>query len=142
MPLRDASDVHFLDTLFYPATSLLKIADELVLGEIAMAEGNADAAVDHFKIAVDTQDELPYTEPPFWYYPTRHSLGKALLSAGQAAKAEAVYRRDLEDYPRNGWAMFGLIQSLKAQGKDPSDVMDNFALVWSKADVTLTSSTF
>ena len=142
VPLRDASDVHFLDTLHYPATSLLKIADELVLGEIAMAGGNADAAIGHFKIAVTTQDELPYTDPPFWYYPTRHSLGKALLNAGKASEAEAVYLRDLEDYPRNGWAMYGLILSLKAQGKDPSDVMDNFALVWSEADVTLTSSTF
>ena len=142
VPLRDASDVHFLDTLSYPATSLLKIADELVLGEIAMAEGNADVAIGHFEIAVDTQDELPYTEPPFWYYPTRHSLGKALLAADKAEQAEAVYRRDLEVYPRNGWAMFGLIESLKTQGKDAFDVMDNFALVWSEADVTLTSSTF
>jgi len=142
VPLRDAANVVFLDTIYYPATSLLKIADELVLGEIAMAEGNADVAIEHFKIAVDTQDELPYTEPPFWYYPARHSLGKALLNAGKAVQAEAVYRRDLEVYPRNGWAMFGLIESLKSQGKDASDVMDNFALVWSEADVTLKSSTF
>jgi tetratricopeptide (TPR) repeat protein len=140
--LRDATDVHFLDTIYYPATKLLKIADELVLGEIAMAEGNADDAIAHLEIAVATQDELPYTEPPFWYYPTRHALGKALLVAGKAEEAEAVYRRDLEDYPRNGWSMFGLIESLKAQGKDASDVMDKFALVWSHADVTLTSSTF
>ncbi len=88
------------------------------------------------------QDELPYTEPPFWYYPTRHTLGKALLVAGKAEEAEAVYRRDLEDHPRNGWSMFGLIESLKVQGTDASDVMDKFALVWSEADVTLTSSTF
>jgi tetratricopeptide (TPR) repeat protein len=142
VPLRDAADVVFLDTINYPATSLLKIADELVLGEIAMAEGNADAAIDHFKIAVDTQDGLPYTEPPFWYYPTRHSLGIALLTAGKAGQAEAVYRRDLEIYPRNGWAMYGLIESLKSQGKDASDVMDNFALVWSEADVTLSASSF
>jgi tetratricopeptide (TPR) repeat protein len=142
VPLRDATDVRFLDTLQYPASSLLNIADELALGEIAMAQDDIDAAIDHFESAVDTQDELPYTEPPFWYYPTRHSLGKALLAAGKAQQAEAVYRRDLEDYPRNGWAMFGLMQSLKAQGKDPSEAMDDFALVWSKADVTLTSSTF
>ena len=141
-PLRDATDVHFLDTIYYPATTLLKIADELVLGEIAMAEGNTDDAVSHFRTAVAAQDELPYTEPPFWYYPTRHSLGKALLAAGKAEEAEAVYRRDLEDYPRNGWAMFGLMESLKAQGKDATELMDNFALVWSEADVTLTSSTF
>ena len=93
--LRDATDVHFLDTIYYPATKLLKIADELVLGEIAMAQGNAEEAIAHLEIAVATQDELPYTEPPFWYYPTRHTLGKALLAAGQAEKAEAVYRRDL-----------------------------------------------
>jgi tetratricopeptide (TPR) repeat protein len=141
-PLRDATDVRFLDKLQYPASSLLNIADELALGEIAMAQDDIDAAIEHFESAVDTQDELPYTEPPFWYYPTRHSLGKALLAAGKAQQAEAVYRRDLEDYPRNGWAMFGLMQSLKAQGKDPSEAMDDFALVWSKADVTLTSSTF
>ena len=140
--LRDATDVHFLETIDYPATKLLKIADELVLGEIAMAEGNADDAIAHLQIAVATQDELPYTEPPFWYYPTRHTLGKALLVAGKAEEAEAVYRRDLEDHPRNGWSMFGLIESLKAQGKDTSDLMGKFALVWSEADVTLTSSTF
>jgi tetratricopeptide (TPR) repeat protein len=142
VPLRDASNVRFLDTQDYPASSLLKIADELALGEIAMAEGNPIAAVGHFEVAVSMQDQLPYTEPPFWYYPTRHSLGKALLTANKAKQAEAVFRRDLEDYPKNGWAMFGLIQSLKAQGKDPSDVMDEFALVWSNADVTLTSATF
>ena len=140
--LRDATDVHFLDTIYYPATKLLKIADELVLGEIAMAEGYADDAIAHLEIAVAIQDELPYTEPPFWYYPTRHTLGKALLVAGKAEEAEAVYRRDLEDHPRNGWSMFGLIESLKVQGTDASDVMDKFALVWSEADVTLTSSTF
>jgi tetratricopeptide (TPR) repeat protein len=142
VPLKDATDVHFLDTIYYPATSLLAIADALVLGEIALAEGNMDAAVGHFRTAVDTQDQLPYTEPPFWYYPTRHSLGRALLIKGDAAEAEEVYRRDLEDYPHNGWAMYGLIQSLTAQGKDASEVQQMFDHAWSQADVTLTSSRF
>jgi tetratricopeptide (TPR) repeat protein len=142
VPLRDATDVHFLDTIYYPATDLLKIADELVLGEIALAEGQFDQAIAHFEIAVATQDALPYTEPPFWYYPTRHTLGKALLAAGRADQAEAVYRRDLEQYPRNGWALFGLMESLKAQGKDDTEVAERFAVIWSEADVTLTSSRF
>jgi len=142
VPLKDATDVHFLDTIYYPATSLLAIADALVLGEIALAEGNMDAAVDHFRTAVDTQDQLPYTEPPFWYYPTRHSLGRALLMKGDAAEAEAVYRKDLEDYPHNGWAMYGLIQSLTAQGKDASEMQQMFDHAWSQADVTLTASRF
>jgi tetratricopeptide (TPR) repeat protein len=141
-PLLEAADVHFLDTLYYPASSLLKIADALVQGEIAMAAGDFDEAIAHFETAVATQDELPYTEPPFWYYPTRHSLGRALLAKGDAAAAEAVYRKDLEDYPHNGWAMFGLIQSLEAQGKDASETKALFEHVWSQADVTLTASTF
>jgi tetratricopeptide (TPR) repeat protein len=142
VPLKDATDVHFLDSIYYPATSLLAIADSLVLGEISMAEGELDAAVGHFRTAVDLQDQLPYTEPPFWYYPTRHSLGRALLASGDAAAAEEVYRKDLDDYPHNGWAMYGLIQSLRAQGKDASGMQDMFDRMWSEADVTLTASTF
>ncbi len=142
VPLRDSTKVHFLDSIDYPASQLLKIADQLVLGEIAAAQKDFGAAVSHFQTAVSIQDELPYMEPPFWYYPTRQSLGKALLSAGKAAQAEAVYRRDLQDYPRNGWSLFGLIQSLKAQGKNTSEEEQQFAVVWSKADVELTSSRF
>ncbi|MEM7503250.1 MAG: hypothetical protein AAF417_14450 [Pseudomonadota bacterium] len=141
-PLKNAEDVEFLDTILYPATQLLAIADALALGEIAMASGDPATAAEHFREAVAVQDELPYTEPPFWYYPTRHSLGKALLAEGDYAEAEAVYRRDLEMYPRNGWAMFGLIESLKAQDKDASDVEARFATVWAEADVTLTASRF
>ena len=54
------------------------------------------APIRHFRRAVTLQDALPYTEPPFWYYPTRQSLGMALLAAKRAAEAEAVYRKDLE----------------------------------------------
>ncbi len=139
-PLLSATDVEFLDTIAYPATSLLGIADALVTGEIALAEGRHDAAIDQFEIAVGIQDELPYMEPPFWYYPTRHTLGRALMEAGQPAEAESVYRTDLEKYPRNGWSMFGLIQALEAQGKDASEVQQRFDQTWSQADVTLVSS--
>ena len=141
-PLKDAADVEFLDTLLYPATMLLAIADELALGEIEMAEGRFTVAADHFKRAVDVQDELPYTEPPFWYYPTRHSLGKALIAADDSAAAEAVYREDLAMYPRNGWAMYGLIQALEAQDKDASEVRAQFDTVWAQADVDLSASRF
>ena len=142
LPLKTAGDVTFLDTILYPATQLLDIADALVQGEIAMAQGDPDAAATHFARAVEVQDELPYTEPPFWYYPTRHSLGKALLAAGQFADAESVYRADLDMYPRNGWAMFGLMEALEAQEKDASDVASRFETVWANADVTLTASRF
>ena len=138
--LKGATDVTFLDTLYYPATMLLEIADSLVMGEIALSEGKTDDAIEHFNRAVAVQDELPYTEPPFWYYPTRHALGRALLASDQYAEAETVYRRDLELYPHNGWSMFGLIQSLEAQGKDASEIKHHFDIAWQKADVELTAS--
>jgi hypothetical protein len=47
----------------------------------------------------------------------RESLGAALLIAGDAVEAEKVFRKDLEDNPRNGRSLFGLAESLKAQGK-------------------------
>ena len=141
-PLRDETDVVFLDSIYYPATLLLTIADALIQGEIATTEGRHDEAIGYYKIAVDTQDELPYTEPPFWYYPTRHSLGKAMLAAGDPAGAEAVYREDLTNFPRNGWSLFGLVQAMEAQDKDASEIQARFDLIWAQSDVTLTASRF
>ena len=142
VPLLEETDVLFLDSIYYPASMLLTIADALVQGEIAMAEERHEDAIAHFRLAVETQDELSYMEPPFWYYPTRHTLGKALLTAGDAAGAEEVYRADLEQYPRNGWALYGLIQALQAQGKDTREIQERFDKIWAQADVTLTASRF
>jgi tetratricopeptide (TPR) repeat protein len=142
VPLRDSVKVTFLDTNDLPATTLLKIADALLQGEIALAENSTGAAIRHFEAAVKTQDSLPYMEPPFWYYPTRQSLGATLMRAKRFADAEAVYRKDLEGYPHNGWSMFGLAQSLDAQGraKEAAEVREMFGHVWARADVTLTAS--
>jgi len=141
-PLRDSDQVLYLDGVMYPASQLLKIADELIQGDLAMAAGDLDSAITHYTLAVEEQDTLPYTEPPFWYYPNRQSLGKALLAAGKPAEAEAVYRRDLEIYPHNGWSIFGLMQSLKAQGKNEEAAAQEemFSHAWGQADVELTSS--
>ncbi|REJ76454.1 MAG: hypothetical protein DWQ47_11455 [Acidobacteria bacterium] len=134
--------VTFMDKNDYPATELLKIADDLLKGEIAMAEERFPEAVASFQAAVERQDKLPYMEPPFWYYPTRQSLGIALLESGQHAKAEAVYKKDLEIYPHNGWSMYGLIQSLEAQNRsdEAAEVRKMFDMVWQNADIKLGSS--
>ena len=71
---------------------LLAIADELLQGDIAQAGGELDAAIEHFENAVAVQDQLPYMEPPFWYYPTRQSLGKALILAGRVWEAQEALR--------------------------------------------------
>ena len=140
--LKDSVQANFLDANDYPATVLLAIADELLQGDISMAREDFETAVFHFSEAVEAQDSLPYMEPPFWYYPTRQSLGHSLLLAGRASEAEAIYRRDLEDYPMNGWSMFGLIQSLQAQNRtdEVPRIQQMFDNAWMLADVELTGS--
>ncbi|MEM8661331.1 MAG: hypothetical protein AAGF35_10640 [Pseudomonadota bacterium] len=141
-PLMENESIWLLDGNDYPASQILAIAELLAEGELALAQDNPSGAIEKFTEAVVIQDELPYTEPPFWYYPTRQSLGHALLLAGDNAEAEAVFRADLAQYPRNGWSLFGLALSLEAQGK-PEEAMaarERFDNVWGRADVTLQSS--
>ena len=97
------------------AQKLLTIASNVVAGELAAKQGNTDEAVKHLEEAVQVQDSLAYNEPPAWYYPVRQSLGAVLLAAGKNAEAEQVYRKDLEQYQDNGWSLYGLTQSLRAQ---------------------------
>ncbi len=140
--LKDTNDVLHLDSIYYPASMLLEIADSLALGEIAISNNDYQSAIQYFANAVSVQDALPYTEPPFWYYPTRLSLGKAYLLSDQADEAEVVFKENLKRYPRNGWALYGLIQALETQNKDSSMVQEQFDIIWQNADVELTSSRF
>ncbi|MEX2156619.1 MAG: tetratricopeptide repeat protein [Gemmatimonadales bacterium] len=120
------------------------IAMHALMGEIAQRGGRLDEAAAHFKAAMAIEDGMLYFEPPPWYYPIRHSLGAVLLRAGKAADAEALYREDLKRFPENGWALFGLMQALRAQGKtDEASAVDvRFRKAWKDADVTLTASRF
>ena len=122
----------------------LSIAVHALLGEIATRKGDANAGIGHFREAVVVEDAGLYFEPPKWYYPIRHSLGAAYLKAGQPAEAERVYREDLRRFPENGWALFGLAQALRAQGKDKeaAAVDARFKRAWTGADVTLIASRF
>ena len=69
-----------------------------------------------FERAAALQDALPYTEPPYWYYPIRQSLAAALLQAGRYAEAEQQFQRALSRAPSNGWSYYGLAELYKASG--------------------------
>ena len=126
------------------AISLLDIAAEILDAEIAAASGDQDRAIARLEKAVRMQDSLAYTEPPDWYFPTRHFLAAALLAAGRPAEAEAVYWADLRQNPDNGFALFGLVQALQIQGRSDAAaaVRARFDTAWQSADVQLTSSRY
>jgi tetratricopeptide (TPR) repeat protein len=132
--------------LFSPNTArgVLTIAQEVLAGEIAAAKKNYDAGVAHLERAVRLEDALVYTEPAEFHYPPRLALGAVLLEAGRPAEAETVYWEDLRRNRENGWALFGLMQALKAQGKndDAALVEARFKKAWARADVTLSASRF
>jgi tetratricopeptide (TPR) repeat protein len=143
---RIAADVPADRTLafFFKTRAILGLAESVLAGEIAARSGQTDVAVRHFLAAVAEQDGHWFTEPPVWYYPVRQSLGAALLAGGRAVEAEAVYRDDLKRNPDNGWSLFGLAQSLRAQGKaaEAASVDARFQKAWARADVTLAASRF
>jgi tetratricopeptide (TPR) repeat protein len=120
----------------------LRIAPEVVAGEIAAKRKDWDRALLHLERAVRFEDTLIYTEPADWHAPARQNLGAVLLEAGRADEAEAVFWEDLKRYPENGWSLFGLSQALEAQGKkdDAARAMERFKKAWAQADVTLTSA--
>jgi tetratricopeptide (TPR) repeat protein len=124
--------------------SVLRIASETLAGELAAEQGDYAKAIAHLDTAVRLQDALAYTEPDDWHYPVRHSLGAVLLQAKRPAEAEIVYWQDLREHPRNGWALFGLAQAMRAQGNvEAAKVVDeDFRKSWAKADIKLAASRF
>jgi tetratricopeptide (TPR) repeat protein len=129
---------------FFRARNMLQLAANVLAGEMAARAGDTASADRLLRAAVAEQDTHWFTEPPPWYFPVRQALGAVLLRAGRNADAEQVYREDLRRNPGNGWSLFGLGQSLRAQGKttEAAEVEARFRKAWSDADVRLTASRF
>jgi len=126
------------------ARTILELSTLALEGELLSSQGRHAEAVNAVAAAVKLQDSLKYTEPPDWGQSMRLYLGAALLKAGRAREAEVVYREDLRDFRNDGWALFGLGQSLRAQRKSAAakKVDDDFQRAWKNADVTLHGSVF
>lgn len=123
----------------FPAADILTVAAHWLGGKTAGAKGDTTRMIEQFEKAVATEEAIPYMEPSFWPIPVRPALGAALLQSGDAAKAEQIFREDLKRWPRNGWSLFGLEQSLRRQSKTQSAdlVSREFEAAWRNADVKL-----
>ena len=99
-----------------PGRDIVRTAHAVASGRLADAGGDLPAAIKSYQQAVAVQDGLPYTEPPYWYYPVRQSLGAALLRAGRLDEAEQAFRTSLARTPSNGWALRGLVEVYRQRG--------------------------
>lgn len=122
------------------SADLLALASATLAARIAEARGDNDGAIDAWRRAVALERAVQYDEPPAWFYPVRQSLAAALLEAGRAAEAEAVFRETLARFPRDGRLLFGLEQSLLAQDRpdEAALVHAQFEAAWADATVPLT----
>jgi tetratricopeptide (TPR) repeat protein len=128
----------------HTAHNLLTITGDLLRGEMLRSEGKLAESIPVFEEAVTIQDGLRYDEPEPLNFSARHWLGDALLEAQRYADAEQVYRAAIEQHPDNGWSYFGLEKALRLQGKtgEADAAKAEFARVWARSDVFITSSRF
>ncbi len=136
------ADFSYTDAFGVPAKQMALMSLALLDGEIARKRGIMDGAIVRFRQAAEIEAALPYTEPPWWHQPVSHVYGAALLEAGRAKEAEALYRTSLKSYRRDGWALMGLTRALEAQGKaaEAAQARAQFEEAWKLADVKLTTS--
>ncbi|RPD37922.1 tetratricopeptide repeat protein [Chitinophaga barathri] len=121
---------------------LVQIASKVLSAGIALQQGKTDQAVSMLREAVVMEDNLNYNEPPDWFFSVRHHLGAVLLKAGKYKEAEEVYRRDLQTWRKNGWALIGLSNALTMQNKkdEAQKARVAFDEAWKYADVKISSS--
>jgi tetratricopeptide (TPR) repeat protein len=113
-------------------------------GELEYRKGNYDKAFQLLRAAVEKDDALRYDEPWGWMMPVRHALGALLLEQGRYDEAIAVYQRDLELHPGNGWALKGLADCYHKTGLHEKALATDelFRSAWSNSDIALKASCF
>ncbi len=116
--IREGPAMKVLVDAAVPAPQILQVAELVVGARAAQAEGKYADAAGLLRQAIAIEDAIPYTEPPYWYYPIRQTLGIVLLQAGDTDKAVQAFREALIRSPGNGWALYGLKEAYAKAG-DP-----------------------
>ena len=131
---------HVLDKLnqSYDAADL-RIAAAILGSRIAEAHRQIPRSIELMRAAVRLQDDMPYSEPPPWFYPVRESLGALLLRHGSAAESQVVFAQSLRLVPNDPRALLGLSAALAAEGRkaDSAAEKTHFEAARQHSDVPL-----
>ncbi len=120
------------------------VAENILIGTIALKEKKFSDAIAAFEEAVVTEENMVYNEPRDWLLNPKHYLGNAYLKAGRPIEAKEIFEKDLLNNNQNGWALFGTWQALTAQKKtaEASKVLARFRKAFAKADIKLYGAVF
>lgn len=129
---------------FSPAVDGATVAERLLRGTIVLKQGNTTEAIRLFTEAVTREENMVYTEPRDWMLNPKHYLANALLIAGNTTEARAVLEKDLKNNKENGWALYGIWQSLVKEKKktEAAKVQARFKLAFDKTAVKISAPVF
>ena len=116
-----------------PAADLLHIAEIVARARWASANARLGEAVKLYREAIAIEQKIPYSEPPYWYYPVHQSLGATLYRARRYREASLAFQTALSQSPNNGWVLYGLAASEAALGRKSEAAAAGLALkkAWS-----------
>lgn len=118
---------------------LLGTASLELRGDTEIGRGNLDQGRKLLERASKEEKELGYSEPPQYSRPPMEVLGGALIRAGRYEEAREAYKKDLEERPHSGLALYGIATAWEKQGKHTEAVKAyrEFLDAWSHADAEL-----
>jgi tetratricopeptide (TPR) repeat protein len=126
--LEAGADFKPLEAAGVPGLGIAQTARLVAMARVAEAQGDLEGAAAALVQAVAIEDGLAYTEPPYWYYPVRQTLGAVRLRQGQLAEAEQAFRQSLARVRNNGWALAGLAEVYRRQGNSTAEASARRAL--------------
>ncbi len=112
----ESADFGAFDAWGIPAKAIAQTARLVATARLADAQGDLNGAAAALEQAVALEEGLAYTEPAYWYYPVRQSLGAVRLRQGRLDEAEKALRESLVRVRNNGWALAGLAEVYKRKG--------------------------
>ena len=127
-----------------PMRTVLEVGRAMLDGEVLYRAGDVEGGLARLRDAVALDDALRYDEPWGWMQPARHALGALLLEQGRVEEAEQVYLADLERHRENGWALLGLVECCRRQGRgaEADAVQARLDAAWARADVRPAASCY
>jgi len=121
---------------FSSAYEAAQVAELILAGVLAGQRGQYPVAKAALEKAVTAEDALIYDEPRDWPLPARQYLGDLLLKMGDRTRAIAVFKKDLQINPMNGWSLTGLKLAYEAVNNKRAlqQVNADLAIAWQIRD--------